>query len=477
MTLLGGVTDIGADAFAGCTDLTDVTIPASVEHIGTGAFEGCTGLERVTYGGTLEQFEALTEGNGIDLSKEKVVISDEASSWDIRDGVVFSYYGSKTDIVILGGVTAIGADAFAGNAALTGVTGIGDGAFGGCTALADMTIPASVRHIGKDALACGGLESVTFAGTVAAWRGLSGESGVGDDVIVTCSDGILPTTVYVAGTGSDDNPGSRSKPLATIQKAVDTVIARNDGASAYTIYVDGTLTQSAAASTSGMANFSALDKNLTLTITALSGTATLDANQKSRVIYAMPASGKLNLTLENLTIKGGNTSQNGGGIYFSSVGGTLTISDGTISGNTASDSGGGIYSNSAYNVTISGSAIIRKNTAGSSGGGIYIKSGSLDVKGGTISGNVATSNGGGICFSSLSAHTLEISGGTIGGASETDKNKAKNGGGVYVYGKLKMSDGSISGNTAEGMGGGVYLSSYGKFNMDGGGRNRRQQSG
>ncbi|MDE7141236.1 MAG: leucine-rich repeat domain-containing protein, partial [Treponemataceae bacterium] len=98
-----------------------------------------------------------------------------------------------------------------------------------------------------------------------------------------------PTTVYVASTGSDDNSGSRTKPFATIQKAVDTVIERNaasEGTSEYTIYVDGTLTQSAAANANGMADFSKLAKNLTLTIKAFSGTATLDANTLSRVIYA-----------------------------------------------------------------------------------------------------------------------------------------------------------------------------------------------
>ena len=41
------VTGIAAGVFAGCTNLTSVTIPASVWHVGHGVFKDCTGLRRV----------------------------------------------------------------------------------------------------------------------------------------------------------------------------------------------------------------------------------------------------------------------------------------------------------------------------------------------------------------------------------------------------------------------------------------------
>ena len=44
------VTDIGEDAFYGCTGLTGVTIPDSVTGIGVAAFCECTGLTSVTIG-------------------------------------------------------------------------------------------------------------------------------------------------------------------------------------------------------------------------------------------------------------------------------------------------------------------------------------------------------------------------------------------------------------------------------------------
>ncbi|MDE7291833.1 MAG: hypothetical protein K2N58_07280 [Treponemataceae bacterium] len=397
-----------------------------------------------------------------------------------------------------------------------------------------------------------------------------------------------PDNKYTA-TASYDNSGSFLSPLATIQKAVDAVIARNDGTSAYTIYVDGTLTQSTVASENGMADFSALSQNLNLTIKALSATATLDGGARftikddgtvtvdnagigKRVIHAKPESGKLNLTLEKLVITGGNASDNGGGIYFGSAGGSLTMNGGEISGNkaaagggvyddsgkftmtagtiggntatgygggiyftasntlkisgsatisgnkakygggiakkdngfiemeggeisgnTATVSGGGIYSYSggsvtisggtikennatqsgggihhwsSNDVTISGDAIIRDNTTCNNGGGICMTSGWLYVKGGAISGNTAT-YGGGIYFNSRYAHTLKISGGTIGGESDSDKNTAKKGGGVYAYAwKPIMSGGTVNGNTAS-NGKGAYLAAKGKLNMSG----------
>lgn len=43
-----GVTKINASAFAGCSSLTEVSMPASVTSIGANVFNGCTGLKKVT---------------------------------------------------------------------------------------------------------------------------------------------------------------------------------------------------------------------------------------------------------------------------------------------------------------------------------------------------------------------------------------------------------------------------------------------
>ncbi len=368
-----------------------------------------------------------------------------------------------------------------------------------------------------------------FPGMVTdTWSGLS--QGEAREV----TQAMLSTTVYVRGAGgwydgsadfkdtaaaSDDNPGSLMRPFATIQKAVDTIIARNDRSSAYTILVDGTLTYDGS-NTNGMADFSALDKNLNLTIMALSSTgkATLNANQKSRVIYAKPnvTSGTpLTLALESLVITGGNATANGGGIYaqrgtcaitnceikgntakygggiyFSF--GTVAMNGGEISGNEATNNGGGVYVYTSGKFTMNNGEISGNEANGSGGGGVYTN-GTFTMNKGEISGNSATENGGGV-YVIGEDRRFTMTGGTIGGTTADAKNTAKNGGGVciapsannpesaedtflmeggevrgneasengggfYVLGqgrRLKISGGTVSGNTATANGGGMY---------------------
>ena len=339
-----------------------------------------------------------------------------------------------------------------------------------------------------------------FPGMVTdTWSGLT--KGEAREV----TQAMLSTTVYVRGAGgwydgsadfkdtaaaSDDNPGSLMRPFATIQKAVDTIIARNDRSSAYTILVDGTLTYDGS-NTNGMADFSALDKNLNLTIMALSSTgkATLNANQKSRVIYAKPnvTSGTpLTLALESLVITGGNATANGGGIYaqrgtcaitnceikgntakygggiyFSF--GTVAMNGGEISGNEATNNGGGVYVYTSGKFTMNNGEI-SGNEANGSGGGVFVfSSGKFTMNNGEISGNEANGSGGGVCVAS--GGTLTMDGGEISGNKVT-----YHGGGVCVdlNSTFTMNKGEISGNEANGSGGGVFVFSSGTFTMNNG---------
>jgi len=57
-----GCTTIGSRAFAGCTDLLEITIPASVTEIAADAFSGCSGVTVITPSGSAAQ--AMAEANG-----------------------------------------------------------------------------------------------------------------------------------------------------------------------------------------------------------------------------------------------------------------------------------------------------------------------------------------------------------------------------------------------------------------------------
>ena len=200
----------------------------------------------------------------------------------------------------------------------------------------------------------------------------------------------------------------------------------------------------------------------------------------------------------NTAEKSNNIDGNGGGVYVNG-GGTFTMTGGEISDGNKAKYGGGVYvggNNSTF--TMSGSASITNNTAmdnnKGTGGGVSVSTGgTFTMSGGTISGNTTDSADGGVCVAGgqftmsggkitgntaisysggVGVHnsaTFIMSGGTIGGTTEGEANKAKYGGGVNVdqYGTFTMSGGEISGNKATQKGGGVYVDG-GTFTMNDG---------
>ena len=137
--------------------------------------------------------------------------------------------------------------------------------------------------------------------------------------------------------------------------------------------------------------------------------------------------------------------------------GTFMMTGGTISSNEAKISGGGVAN---YGIlTMSGGAI-SGNTA--EGGGAYHYSGvggggvanyaTFTMTGGTISNNIYTGDnitGGGGVYNNASG-TLTMTGGRVSG------NAVDYGGGIFNHNIFVMADGTISGNTADTDGGGVY---------------------
>lgn len=120
-----GVTNIGAGAFSGCSNLMSIIIPNGVKGIGDGAFGGCSSL---------------------------------------------------TSITIPSGVKGIGYCAFRGCSSLTsitipnGVTNIGAGAFEDCSSLTSITISRGLTWISDSAFSdCSSLTNVYYEGSEAEW--------------------------------------------------------------------------------------------------------------------------------------------------------------------------------------------------------------------------------------------------------------------------------------------------------------------
>ena len=184
-----------------------------------------------------------------------------------------------------------------------------------------------------------------------------------------------------------------------------------------------------------------------------------------------------------------NTAKNGGA-FFSTTGGTIKMTGGTISGNTATQSnndagGGAIYMRGNGKIDISGSAEITGNSSSLDGGAILMGWGEINISGSAkINSNTASRWGGAICLRQDSNQTtiLNMRGGEISGNKATkeggavhvlDKqcqfflydgkitgNTSGDGGAIYLNQEpswLIMQGGEISGNTATGNGGGIYI--------------------
>ena len=203
-------------------------------------------------------------------------------------------------------------------------------------------------------------------------------------------------------------------------------------------------------------------------------------------------------------ISGNNGNNYGGAIFrkfnanmpnttggtFNMYGGTINMTGGTISGNKATQSnndagGGAIYMRGSGTINISGSAEITGNSSSLDGGAILMGWGEINISDSAkINSNTASRWGGAICLRQDSNQTtiLNMRGGEISGNKATQEggavhvldkdcqfflydgkitgNTSGDGGAIYLNQEpswLIMQGGEISGNTATGNGGGVYI--------------------
>ncbi len=157
----GWTSRIPGYAFSGCSEMTQVTIPAGITSIGEAAFDICRKVTEISLPESVTDIGSWAFSECSSLAK--IVIP--AASVTFGDDA-FEYVGGLHTAGLLGsgadyefGWTAgIPANAFASCSSLTDVVipetaeSIGDAAFYGCTNLTNVTVPAYVEEVGEAAL-------------------------------------------------------------------------------------------------------------------------------------------------------------------------------------------------------------------------------------------------------------------------------------------------------------------------------------
>jgi len=195
-----------------------------------------------------------------------------------------------------------------------------------------------------------------------------------------------------------------------------------------------------------------LDITDDLTINGAGAAATIiDGGGLDRLLHINPngSTTALSVSLADLTIQNGSVGSsasfiNGGGIFDGSFSDTLSLGNCTITGNSSSSEGGGIFSYGTLNVT--GGTITGNTATGGVGGGI---SGvNLNLTSTSVTNNSSSGDGAGIHTDG----TTTITGATITGNSTTSGRGAA----VAVRGPAVITDSDLSNNTASSKGGATF---------------------
>lgn len=166
-----GVTLVNVGAFCGCTQLTEVQLPSTLEHIGSYAFKDCTSLTEITIPASLKHLEPDAFQGCSSLAKINVHKDNEKFYTDDR-GVLYSYEidysGMESHYLLLAPVSLSGeyeifdgkigfyAGAFENCTELTSVI-LPEGAhireylFSNCTSLTSITLPEGIFYVGSGA--------------------------------------------------------------------------------------------------------------------------------------------------------------------------------------------------------------------------------------------------------------------------------------------------------------------------------------
>lgn len=145
------VTGIAKEAFKAVNQISEVSIPDSVESIGDYAFYSCQYLTKVTMANSVEEM-----GKGV--FRACIALTDVTLSENLVELPVYTFMdcAALASVTIPEKIATIGAYSFGNCVALTEITvpaavkEIGDAAFNGCSALAKATVPNTVETLGAE---------------------------------------------------------------------------------------------------------------------------------------------------------------------------------------------------------------------------------------------------------------------------------------------------------------------------------------
>lgn len=283
---------------------------------------------------------------------------------------------------------------------------------------------------------------------------------------------IINSPIYVVGTGHNsffqDPPasgatGTKNMPYASIFAAEE---AMDDSSMDYEVIVDGSIT--------GPQKFSYTDNtSLRANSVSIKGykpnasytvTATLNGSSSGSALIIDAKTADFPVTIQDLTITGGSAT-NGGGINITQ--GTVKLTDGAkITGNTATSNGGGVYVSSNGTLFMYGKALVGDNaksttTATSTSTSTYANKA---AKGAGI-----YNDGGSVYLGYSAADSItDLTSNNTDGYYGVSRNYATDsGGGIYhAYGTLLIASGNISYNRGDSKAGAVYFNYYSSSNTE-----------
>lgn len=343
-------------------------------------------------------------------------------------------------------------------------------------------------------------------------------SDSGLDIELNASqEAVISLKIYIYVSSDSESPagndgtgtGSQDAPYLTIGKAIDKITSFNNNLLDAVIYVKGDVGCNTIITDDGGAGPKLVAQSLKIqgrgtgpegdwktaaAQTILNGDTDGDGTGDGAVLL-MNAS--VPLTLKNLTLKNGSSSSTGGALCYDGTE-AVTIDSCIICDNTAVDYGGALAILNSE-ITLTNTEIYNNKVTGTTsdygqGGGVYIRNGILtldssvslksnfasryggaitlgtnglaSMNGGTIEGNGALKQGGGVYVSSTAvfemntANSLIKNNGIIGKRPTTGVNASTrtSGGGVNVAagGSFTMNGGEISGNICR-SGAGLYV--------------------